>query len=242
MSHDSKLNLFQRIHKVMGEIGYVQKTVGAGAGASVKGVARDEVVAQIRQKLLDNGIIASTSQVGTGRNIETAAKSSSGTPLCIYVGLYSTTFINVDNPLEQLAVCHEGQGNDYGDKAPGKAATYAEKLNFVKGLMLETGIADEGRNPGEGDDSGAADNSKKSAGAIKTPRAKEEPAPKAVDDSGPASAGLLKMFRAAAEQKGVLDKVDAAIAKRGDKVTKKWVAGQMERLAEAQGREPGSEG
>lgn len=237
---DIKLNLFQRLHKVMNEIGYVQKTVEAGAGRAVKGVARDEVVNQIRQKLLDNGVIASTSQVGTGRNIETAAKSSSGTPLCIYVGLYSTTFINVDNPLEQLAVCHEGQGNDYGDKAPGKAATYAEKLNFVKGLMLETGIADEARNPGEGDDSGVADKGKASAGAIKQPKAKED-AP-AADDSGPASAGLLKMFRSAAEAKGLLDKVDAAIAKRGDKATKNWVASQMKRLADAPEREPGSEG
>lgn len=240
MSHDAKLNLFQRIHKVMAEVGYVQKTVGAGAGASVKGVARDEVVSQIRQKLLDNGVIASTSQVGLGRNIETTAKSSSGTPLCIYVGLYSTTFINVDNPLEQLSVCHEGQGNDYGDKAPGKAATYAEKLNFVKGLMLETGIADEARNPGEGDEAASP---AKASGKIQTPRAKAAETPaKTADTSGPASAGLLRMFRAEAEQKGLLDKVNAAIEKRGDKVTKDWVATQMARLADALPREPGSDG
>jgi len=144
---DSKLNLRQRRVAAMLEIGYVKR----GSADKGTGVLRDVVVSEVRPILLKHGIDFSTSQVGPGRYLETGKASASGTPLCQYVAMYATTFANIDDPTDILVVQHEGQGNDFGDKAPGKAATYGEKLNIVKGLMLETGIAEEGRNPGEGD-------------------------------------------------------------------------------------------
>jgi len=147
-----KLNLRQRRIAVMKAVDYVKR----GTSDKGTGVNRDVVVSEVRAKLLEHGIDISTSQVGPGRYLETGKASSSGTPLCQYVAMYATTFVNADDPNDTLTIQHEGQGNDFGDKAPGKAATYAEKLNLVKGLMLETGIADESRNPGEGDD-GATD-------------------------------------------------------------------------------------
>jgi len=149
MAYDTKLSLNQRLLNVMLEVEYVKKDVSIpGSG---KGVARDAVVAAIRRRLLANGVIARTSEVpGTGRFIETNQKSASGTPKITYAATYRTSFVNVDDG-STVDVEHLGQGDDFGDKAPGKAGTYAEKLNFLRGLLLETGIADEGRNPGEGD-------------------------------------------------------------------------------------------
>jgi hypothetical protein len=145
------LNIYQRLAAVAAnpEVAYIKKSVGTGQG-DAKGVARDYVVAKVRPHLLAAGIYVSTSQVNPGTT-EIAGKSSKGTDLVRFTAMYATSFINVDNPEQRHVVQHEAHGNDYGDKAPGKASTYAEKLNIIKALCLETGIADEGRFPNEGD-------------------------------------------------------------------------------------------
>lgn len=247
-----KSNVYARIHAVMRAVGYVQKNAATGSSRdSPKGVARDEVVAEVRAHLLAAGVIAYTTQL-EGRYVETSAKSSSGTQLMIYVGRYRTTFQSIhegDSP-SYFHVEHEAQGNDYGDKAPGKAATYAEKLNLVKGLMLETGIADESRNPGEGDqpeDKPAAPQGKP---AIKQPKEKGEAAaaaPAAADD-GPASKGLISMLKAEAEAKGLTATVEKKLKKAGhswDAMPKSVAVkarAQVEAAESALTKEPGSDG
>jgi len=150
----TKPNIFQRLAAVAlhPDVAYVKKSVDSGSGG--KGVARDQVVAQVRKHLFDAGVYVSTTQVGPGVTTQTGQKSSKGTELIRYTGLYATSFINTDDPEDRHVVMHEAHGNDYGDKAPGKASTYAEKLNIIKGLAMETGIADEARFPNEGDDEG----------------------------------------------------------------------------------------
>jgi hypothetical protein len=214
MAHDTKLNLSQRLLKVMEAVKYVKKDVTVpGSG---RGVARDAVVAEIRDILLNNGIIVHTSQVGLGRYLETTRKSGSGTPMCSYAGFYQTTFTNVDDFKEQMIVGHEAQGDDFGDKAPGKAATYAEKLNLIKGLLLETGLNDEGRNSGDGDGKEGGEDGQQDGTptSIKPPKGKAAPKETKADTT-PASAGLLTMLKAQAEAKGVLTKVKAGLDKKG---------------------------
>ena len=129
------------------QVKYVKREKVPSAGT---GVLRDVVVSEVRPILLEHGIITVTSQVGVGRVIETPAKSSNGTPLSIYLGSYRTQFICVEDS-SMLEVVNEAIGHDYGDKAAGKARTYAEKMNLIGGLFLETGINDEGRLPDAGD-------------------------------------------------------------------------------------------
>jgi hypothetical protein len=238
----STLNLRQRRVAAMIEVGYVKR----GAAQQGTGVQRDVVVSEVRAILLKHGIDISTSQVGPGRYIENASKSSSGTPLCIYVAMYATTFVNIDDPSDQLTIQHEGQGNDHGDKAPGKAATYAEKLNLVKGLMLETGIADEGRNPGDGDASTEDAAQSPSKDAIRAPKAKAAPT---ADDTTPASKGLIKMLRAETEAKGLVAMVTKKLEKAGHSwdAMPKSVAAKAHAWVEAakpvpHERQPGEEG
>ena len=233
------MNIYQRLHAVMQEVGYVQKDTGFSSRPNDKGVARDAVVAEIRPVLLKHGVVASTTQVGPGRYIENAQKSSSGTPLSIYCGTYRTVFTCIDDPSSTHIVEHEAEGRDYGDKAPGKAATYGEKLNFVKGLMLETGIADEGRNSGEGDEPGP-ENAGIKTPQKKAPAAESKPTaaePKAeAGDGEKASPGLLKQVKNKAEAKGLTAQVEKNLAAKGtswDALTKtqaatiqKWIDDQ----------------
>ena len=139
--------ILQRLLKVAQEVKYVKRETVPKAGT---GVLRDVVVSEVRPILLKHGVIVVTSQVGVGRVIETGAKSSNGTPLSIYMGSYQTQFICVEDG-SILSVTNEAIGHDYGDKAAGKARTYAEKMNLIGGLFLETGINDEGRLPDAGD-------------------------------------------------------------------------------------------
>lgn len=48
-------------------------------------------------------------------------------------------FVNVDNPAESFPVMSYGDGLDSGDKASGKAQTYADKYALMKAYKIETG-------------------------------------------------------------------------------------------------------
>jgi hypothetical protein len=51
-------------------------------------------------------------------------------------------FINVDDPTDRDVQVFPGLGADYGDKATGKAASYAYKLALLKAFMLESSDED----------------------------------------------------------------------------------------------------
>ncbi len=213
----NKLNIYQRLHAVALQVEYVKREQVPRSGT---GVYRDMVVAIVRPVLLAQGIYTSTSQIpGSGRYVAPSEGALKGNcNLQIYAGSYTTRFVNIDDPADFHEVTHEAQANDFGDKAPGKAATYAEKLNIIKGLMLETGIADEGRNPGEGDGAGTGTEEASKAAAssdIKAPQSKSgkaegKAADKAdPDDAKPASKGLIDQIKGAATAKGAEAKVAA---------------------------------
>jgi len=245
-TRDPSLSLFQRLANVQREVGYVKKDVVV---SGAKGVARDAVVAAVRQALIDNGVFVYTTQK-YGRFVPTEQKSSSGTPLTIYVGTYATHFVNIDAPsdaiarLDEFVVEHEAQGNDYGDKAPGKAATYAEKLNLVKGLLLETGINDEGRNPGEGDESTPDGAQDEKPSGIKAPQRKsaEKNNPDALPPTKLASAGLIKQVVDLTEATGQGERLAAYLKKVGRQAAELTDAQAKAVLRALSPPEPGSEG
>lgn len=48
-------------------------------------------------------------------------------------------FVNIDNPTDFIDMTTYGDGIDNGDKAPGKAMTYADKYALLKAYKIETG-------------------------------------------------------------------------------------------------------
>lgn len=136
MSEDKKkqeedrthLNLYQRLNKVMEEVGYVQREKKSGMQFAI--VSHDAVTGAVRPSLVKWGVLATMpemaiEQVGNRTELR-----------CI------VRFINVDNPADQLDVKSAGYGLGQDDKGPGKAMSYAYKYALMKTLMMEAGEED----------------------------------------------------------------------------------------------------
>ena len=129
-------NIYQRINAVMVECDYIKKE----AAQMGTGVKYDVVIAMLRSLLIKHGIVVvmrqkSLDQVGglEGKNQK------------IYQGSYEMDLVNMDDPTQLVTHSAFAHGMDGGDKAPGKAHTYAAKLMLVKGFGIETGDDEESR-------------------------------------------------------------------------------------------------
>lgn len=266
ITHDPKRNIKQRMHCVMNEIDYVKRGEVPKAGT---GVFYDHLLELVRPILLAHGVYWYTTQVGEGRFVEPTEKAQEKNGnLMIYKGRYATHFCNIDGE-DEIVVEHEGQGNDFGDKGPGKSATYSAKMNLLRGLGLISGIQDEARLPGEGDETRGDEQGVK-PDAIATPQRKaatEKAATPAADpatsrvvnldlkqaieaismseSAGAASKGLVAQIKAAANSKGVAKIVKGTLAEVGvdvDAMTKEVAAGVWKWIGDQQDPAPKTEG
>lgn len=144
-SAPQQLNIYQRINAVMKEIDYIKKDKKvAGGGANYSAVSHDQVVAMLRESLVKHGIIYYPEQ--TNSTVLVARDKSKDIAMMLYEGEYNIHFVNIDDGNDRLTVRIVGHANDNGDKAPGKAVTYATKSALLKVFAIETGENDESRN------------------------------------------------------------------------------------------------
>lgn len=130
----SDLNIYQRINKVMSEIDYIKR----GSAGQGTGVLYDEVIADLQPLLVKNGIVVTVDFLAdTSR---TNAKDN-----YIYEGYFEIHYVNIDNPSDRFSSKIVSHSMDSGDKAPGKAITYATKIAHLKTFGYETGTDDESR-------------------------------------------------------------------------------------------------
>lgn len=130
------LNVHQRINAVMRDCEYLQKKKAQQG----KGIKYDEVIAMLRDLLIKHGIVMVVRQ-GSLEHVSDVE----GTKQKVYQGSYEMDLVNMDKPDEVVTHTAFAQGMDGGDKAPGKAHTYAVKMMLVKGFGLETGDDEESR-------------------------------------------------------------------------------------------------
>ena len=143
----SELNIYQRINKVMAEVEYVKKDKAvSGVGANYKAVTHDQVVSAVRSSLVKNGVVIEPKQI-SGEFLVLRDMNAKPAPvkMGLYTGSYEINFVNIDKPEERTSITVQAHANDNGDKAPGKAMTYAVKTAVVKQFYLETGEDDESR-------------------------------------------------------------------------------------------------
>ena len=143
----SDKNIYQRINAVMQEVEYVQKDKAvSGGGASYKAVTHDQAVSVLRKSLVKNGIVINPVQV-SGEFLEMRNLNATPNPIKmgLYTGSYDIYFVNMDNPEDKVCLSVQAHASDNGDKAPGKAMTYAVKTAMLKQFTLETGENDESR-------------------------------------------------------------------------------------------------
>lgn len=131
-----KMNIYQRINAVMRDCDYLQKK----AAQQGKGIKYDEVIAMVRELLIKHGIVPVMRQTSME-----CISGVEGTKQKVFQGCYELDLVNMDNPGDKVTHSTYAHGMDGGDKAPGKAHTYAAKLMYVKGFAIETGEDEESR-------------------------------------------------------------------------------------------------
>lgn len=130
MQDDCKkdLNIYQRIHAIMGDVSYVQKE-SVKVNNQYKFVSHDAVTSKIRPALLKFGVLAIPNyfDISVDGNRTNCSMS--------------ITFVNIEKPEDRIEIqcAGFGQGIDPQDKGAGKAMSYAYKYALLKVFALETG-------------------------------------------------------------------------------------------------------
>lgn len=144
MTEKAPLNIYQRINEVRKAVKNVAKDIEVKDGGRYQAVSHDAVTAATRDVLAEQGVLPVPTLLNSTFN-ETGRTSSSGTPMMRYTGTYRVKFVNIDNPTETVEVTVESHALDFGDKAPGKALSYAVKYAILKLLGIVSGENEEER-------------------------------------------------------------------------------------------------
>lgn len=135
------LNIYQRINDVRKSIGYIQKdkAVSTGGG-SYRAITHDAVTGMVRAALIEHGVVIVPSVLSAVFNAkEPEAKQR------LYEATYQIEFVNIDDPADRIVTQQNAHALDNGDKAPGKAQSYATKYAILKLFNIETGEDEESR-------------------------------------------------------------------------------------------------
>ncbi len=148
------MNIYQRVNEVRKAIGYVKKDKDVGFGkSSYKAVTHDAVTGMVRSALIEHGVVIVPSVLSAtfhpaelvtsigddGKERTAHAKQR------LYEAMYQVDFINIDDPTDRIPMQVSAHALDNGDKAPGKAMSYATKTAILKMFNIETGEDDESR-------------------------------------------------------------------------------------------------
>ena len=134
------LNIYQRLNAVRDAVKYLQKDK---AVQGYKAITHDAVTAACREHLIKHGVMIVPDQVSSLAT--DVGKTQSGATIIRYEARYNIRFVNIENPDDCVSMQIEAHANDHGDKAPGKALSYAVKYAMLKLLSIETGENEESR-------------------------------------------------------------------------------------------------
>lgn len=127
-------NIYEAIHAVMQEVGYVQKEKKPGLNYTYAGEAA--LIAALRPAMVEHGIIVFVKEV---RNKTWNVYQTSKGNTMMDTGLeLVVTFHHVPSGTE-ISVMAPGEGADTGDKSGNKASTGAYKYALRQTFMIETG-------------------------------------------------------------------------------------------------------
>lgn len=139
------MNIFEKMSAVTTELSAVKKNLNVGIGrSSYKAVGEADVLAAVKpleakykiysypysRKVIDSGNLVLKSSYD-GR--ETEKNQTYLRVETVY------RFVNCEEPTEFIDITSYGDGIDTGDKAPGKALTYADKYALLKAYKIITG-------------------------------------------------------------------------------------------------------
>jgi hypothetical protein len=138
------LNIYQRINKVMQTVNYVKKDAQIRMGqGSYKAVTHDNVLVTLRNPMVQAGIVSAMIRVNY-QELPQGTTKNGGTVTNLRCHM-TVRYTNIDDPSDFLDVESFADGQDQGDKAPGKAMSMAFKYANLKTFDLETGENEESR-------------------------------------------------------------------------------------------------
>lgn len=135
-------NLWQRISDIRAAIPRLAKDVEVKDGMRYKATSHDAITTAVRALLSENGVAVFQSLINSELN-ETGSETKYGSKMMRYSASYLVSFINIDAPDERESVTVEAHALDTGDKAPGKAMSYALKYALSKTFSIVTGDDEE---------------------------------------------------------------------------------------------------
>ena len=126
------MNIYQKMVAIRQAVPYLQK---AANGPQYQYVSSSQTVSAVRDLLDEHSIFLKTEMLD---QTLTEFKTAKGALQFMTVIKMRFTWINAENPEEQIVTLWEGQGVDNGEKGIGKAATYAEKYFILKTFNIPT--------------------------------------------------------------------------------------------------------
>jgi hypothetical protein len=137
------MNIYQRLNEVRKAVQYVQKDKRVGEGGYLA-VTHDAVTAITREHFVKHGILIVPSILASKVEL-TGTSTARGIPFIRFEARYHFDVVNADDPIDRFGVEIEAHAIDQGDKAPGKALSYAKKYAVLKLLEIESGEEEEER-------------------------------------------------------------------------------------------------
>lgn len=124
------LNIFQRLDLARVKIGIVAKSISVMN--SYKAVSETDILKAVNEAEHEVGLYSYLESLDILKNITQNGVNF----IRVRVGV---KLVNIDNPSEALIFYGLGDGLDKGDKACGKAVTYAMKYALMKGYKIPSG-------------------------------------------------------------------------------------------------------
>ena len=132
---DTTLNIYQRMHAVMGRITYIEKTQIDSGDGRYEAVLSEEVVRALRSAMLAVGLVIYP--VDMKRHREDERLDGITNHMTEVDMVYRIQ--NIDDPNDFVEVVSSGAGVDIQDKGVGKAMTYAYKYMAIQSFALARG-------------------------------------------------------------------------------------------------------
>lgn len=129
-------NIFEALHRVMSEVGYVEKTGKYTVGKGYKYASERDLIAAIRPSLVKHGVLI-LPQGFTDLEVG-EFKTKSGSIMQYYVGTANFLAVHVASGT-QVHLAVPGSGADTGDKGAYQAQTGAMKYVLRNTFVIETG-------------------------------------------------------------------------------------------------------
>ena len=134
-----KLNIFQRISKIMEEVEYLQKddrvVTNSKANTGYKAISEEKVTTEIRKALIKYGVVIIPVEQNHKREDEVINEKTNR------ITTVDTTYRiqNIEDKDDYILAVSSGTGVDTQDKGIGKAMTYSYKYLILRTFAIPTG-------------------------------------------------------------------------------------------------------